>query len=99
MSNENTTVQLETPIQRGEKTISEIQLRKPNGGDLRGLSLVSLMQMETDSIIKVLPRISMPTLTENDVIHMAIGDLSQIGIVLSGFLLPKNLLQPDGEAE
>lgn len=43
---EQKVITLETPLQRGEQTINDITLRKPSAGELRGLSLVSLLQME-----------------------------------------------------
>lgn len=57
------TIVLDTPIQRGTTTIGEITLRKPNSGELRGLSLQRLHQADADEILKLLPRITTPSLT------------------------------------
>ena len=48
------TVTLETPIKRGDKEITEIQVRKPKAGELRGVSLSALMQMDVNEITKVM---------------------------------------------
>lgn len=89
--NENNpnTVTLETPIKRGEQTITEVTLRKPSAGELRGTSLSALMNLDIDALQKVLPRIANPMLTENDVAQLDPADLVQLGSVFAGFLLTK----------
>lgn len=83
------TVPLETAIQRGEQTISEIQLRKPMSGELRGVALSDLLQMGVDALTTVIPRISQPSLTAQEVAKMDPADLVQIGGTVAGFLLTK----------
>lgn len=83
------TVDLDTPITRGEQTIGMVQLRKPRSGELRGLSLVSLGQLEVDEVRKLLPRITTPTLTVADVDALDPADLLSLGAEIADFLLPK----------
>lgn len=83
------TVTLDTPLKRGEQTITEVTLRKPSSGELRGTSLSALVNLDVDSMAKVLPRITTPTLTEQDVYKLDAADLVQIGGKFAGFLLPK----------
>lgn len=83
-------VTLDAPIQRGETTIETIQLRKPRSGELRGLSLVDLGQLKVDALTKVLPRISMPVVTEAEVANMEPADLLACGAEIGGFLLQKS---------
>ena len=85
------TVELDTPIKRNQEEVSKLTLRKPASGDLRGLSLADLINMDVDSITKVLPRISNPTLTEQEVREMDPADLAACGTEIAGFLLPKRL--------
>lgn len=85
------TITLETPIQRGEQSITQIMLRRPLAGELRGVSLSDLSQLDVGAIIKVAPRISIPTLTSADMNGMAPADLMQIGAEILGFLLPKGV--------
>lgn len=96
MSNAKTptpdSVSLDTPIKRGDQTITLITLRKPASGELRGVSLTDLLQLDVTALQKVLPRISSPTLTEQDVAKMDPADLVQLGSVVAGFLLPKATL-------
>ncbi|WP_247392571.1 phage tail assembly protein, partial [Ralstonia pseudosolanacearum] len=46
MEKQTTTITLDTPITRGEQTISTITVRKPGAGELRGVSLMDLMRMD-----------------------------------------------------
>jgi len=87
-------VPLDTPIRRGEQTITNVTLRKPAAGELRGTSLTALLQMDVDALTAVVPRISDPTLTQADVRAMDPADLVQIGSTVAGFLLQKGL-KPD----
>lgn len=91
MNNPNQTesVTLDAPIERnGGQPITEITLRKPAAGELRGTSLNALVNLDVDALCKVLPRISSPTLTEFDVQQMDSADLVQLGVAFAGFLLP-----------
>ena len=51
---------LAKPITIGENTISELHMRRPTAGDLRGLKLIDLMTGGTDEYWKLLPRILTP---------------------------------------
>jgi len=82
-------ITLETPITRGDQLIEEIQLRKPQSGELRGVSLVDLLQMDVTALQTVLPRITSPLLTPHDVGQLDPADLVQMGGIVSTFLLPK----------
>lgn len=90
-------ITLDTPIKRGEQTISSVQLRKPRSGELRGLSLVAIGQLEVGALRVLLPRISMPTLTEADVDSLEPSDLLALGAEVAGFLLRK-AERPDSPA-
>lgn len=91
--NTNDPITLETPIKRGDQTITAITLRKPASGELRGVALADLLRMDVDALATVMPRISSPTLTKADVHAMDPADLLQLGTRVSGFLLTKDLLQ------
>ena len=56
------TVKLDSPITRGDTTITEIVLRKPQSGALRGTRLQAVMEMDVASMMTVIPRISTPAL-------------------------------------
>lgn len=86
------TIPLETPIIRGEQTITEVTLTKPNAGALRGASVSGLLQMDINALILVLPRVTTPTLTAADVANMDTADLCAMGLEVAGFFLPKSAL-------
>ena len=83
------TVQLETPIKRGDGHITSVTLRKPNSGELRGVSLAELLQMKVDALQAVLPRITTPMLHKQDMASLDPADLVNLGTVVVGFLLTK----------
>lgn len=80
-------IELEEPIARGDTAIATITLRKPAAGELRGLSLQDLMTCEISSILKVIPRISDPILTDVEANQLGTEDLAQCGGVIRGFFL------------
>ena len=83
------TVTLDTPIKRGNSEITEVTLRKPNSGELRGVSLAELLQMKVDALQTVLPRITNPILHKQDMATLDPADLVNMGTVVVGFLLTK----------
>ncbi|MCZ0930306.1 phage tail assembly protein [Halomonas janggokensis] len=90
------TVALDTPLTRGETEIAELRLRKPTSGELRGVSLAEVLQMQTDALITLIPRLSSPSLTAAEVRQMDPADLVQCGGEIAGFLLTK---RAKGESE
>lgn len=91
MSHPNTEeITLDTPIARGETNIETLVIRKPISGELRGVSLVDLMQMDVLALRKVLPRITTPALTDIEVGRMDPADLVQCGVAVTSFLVSKS---------
>ncbi len=88
-------IELETPIKREGDDITTLTLRKPNSGELRGVSLTDLLNMDVAALTKVIPRITAPTITEADVRQMDVADLVSVGGEVAGFLLPKRMKQTD----
>ncbi|MBU70868.1 phage tail assembly protein [Spongiibacter sp.] len=79
-------ITLKKPIKRGEQEITELTLRKPNTGALRGCRLSMLLNSDVDSLITVLPRITEPALTEHDIADMDVKDLVSCAGEVVGFL-------------
>ena len=78
---------LERPIPRGEKnSITEITLRKPAAGELRGLKLADLINGDVNATIRLVPRISQPSLTEQEVSALDVADLLGCADTIAGFL-------------
>ena len=84
--NERKTVTLNTPLKRGKTALVEFQIRKPLGGDLRGVSLVELLSLNVDALTSVLPRITAPALNKHEVAQLDFIDLTAFGTALVGFL-------------
>ena len=79
-------ITLDTPIQRGENTLNSLIIRSPKkAGHLRGLNTMDIVQMNVDTLIKLLPRIT--DLSENEVANMEPADLLKAGVVVVGFLM------------
>ncbi|HDS1151308.1 TPA: phage tail assembly protein [Pluralibacter gergoviae] len=86
------TVTLDTPIARGETTITEIVLRKPQSGALRGTRLQAIMEMDVGAMMTVIPRISSPALTAQEMVELDPADLTALSVEVVTFLLPKSAL-------
>jgi hypothetical protein len=83
------TITLDTPILRGSQHVTHVTVRKPTAGELRGVQLVALLQMDVAALSLVLPRITTPLLTKFEVDQLDPADLVQLGTEVSGFLLTK----------
>ncbi|UMX50885.1 phage tail assembly protein [Klebsiella pneumoniae] len=86
------TIQLDTPIKRGKTEITEIVLRKPQSGALRGTRLQAIMDMDVNAMMTVIPRISSPALTAQEIAEMGTRQIWHAGrrLRLSLFLLKKS---------
>ncbi|MGN2673450.1 phage tail assembly protein [Aliivibrio fischeri] len=85
MSEHSVTVTLPTPFEKDGKTITEIELRKPNAGNLRGLSLLGVCEMQFDAACTLLPRISI--LNERDLLNMEVGNLTPLMTEIASFFV------------
>ncbi|MGR3501616.1 phage tail assembly protein [Pseudaestuariivita sp.] len=65
------------------KPVKHIQLRKPKAGDMRGLKMTNILQMDVSAMITLIPRISTPALTPQQVDQMEVMDFT---ILCSGVL-------------
>lgn len=89
MENENIVV-LETPLKRGETEIKQVELMKPTAGSLRGVRLSDIAGSDVDSLIVVLPRITVPSLTKADCLNLDPVDLIALAGKVIGFLSSKS---------
>lgn len=83
------TVTLEEPIVRGRTTITEITLRKPKGGELRNLNLQDILQTDVTAMLKLIPRISNPPLTQDEADDLEAPDLATLAGTIRGFFMTK----------
>ena len=90
-TNEKTVV-LDTPILRGKSEIKEVVLRKPQSGALRGTRLQAIMDMDVSAMMTIIPRISSPTLTPQEMAELDPADLTTMSVEVVTFLLKKSVL-------
>lgn len=98
MSEQDNIITLETPIKRGDTQIETVTLIKPTTGTLRGVSLAAVANSDVDAMIKVLPRMTSPALTEAEITRMELPDMIAIAGKVIGFLTPKSLQPSSPEA-
>lgn len=80
-------VELENPIIRGDQRFTTIQIRKPNVGTLRNLSLQDVLKWEVNATNVVLTRITFPTLNLNELNEMDVSDYTSLAVELTNFLV------------
>ncbi|ANJ91905.1 phage tail assembly protein [Serratia sp. TSA_7] len=83
------TVTLDTPIKRGETTITDVQVIKPNAGALRGVGLAAVANADVDALLVILPRVTVPNLTKEECARLELPDLVALAGQVVGFLSPK----------
>ncbi|MEG3182117.1 phage tail assembly protein [Sphingomonas sp. LT1P40] len=81
---------LDEDVKVGEQvTIAKgttVTVRKPGSGELRGLTLMALSQLDVDALAQLAPRITTPVIHKNA--SMDPADLMQFGGEVMDFLLP-----------
>ncbi|ARU88280.1 phage tail assembly protein [Pseudomonas sp. M30-35] len=82
-------IELVNVITRGTQKTKSITLRKPGSGELRGLRLSDLLQGDVNAVIRVVPRISEPSLTEQEVSAMDVYNLTECADAIAVFLQVK----------
>ena len=90
-------INLEQPIQRGEHPIATVALRRPLAGELRGIKLADVLQLDVTAMIELLPRITEPALHKHELNAMDPADLSAMSLKVIGFFVQKSALQSPAE--
>ena len=75
------TIDLAEPIVRGETNIEQLTLR--------GLTLTDVIGIDIATILKLIPRISEPVLTDDECQNLDPADLNEIGGAIRGFFMTK----------
>lgn len=84
------TVTLDFPIKRGAAEITEITLRKPMAGELRGVKLTDLLTLEAGAVRLLLPRVTVPTLLPHEVDLLDPADFTELATMVAGFFVRKS---------
>lgn len=83
----DTSFKLESGQEVTEITITDTMKQV---GALRGLKLYDVMTSDVDSLIKLLPRVTSPRLTERDVSQLPIPSFNALAIGIANFLVPSS---------
>lgn len=78
-------VELSEPIKRGDDVISGFDLRRPKAGELRGVTITDIIRMDVAAIATVLPRITIPPISANEVADLDPYDLGEAAAQVSNF--------------
>lgn len=83
-------VQLTTPIVRGKTEITEITITPvlKQAGSLRGLKVYDVLTSNYDALIVLLPRVTAPALTADEIARMDTWDFCQLANAVVDFLQP-----------
>lgn len=81
---------LENPIKRPGGDITEIWLRKPKGGELRGTN-AALTQGDWGQVMMILPRISDPFITEQEAEALEAEDIGEAAGIIVGFFFSRSV--------
>ena len=71
-------VTLSEPVEIDGNPVTEITLRKPKTGELRGLALTDILRMEVGALTKLLPRITQPPLNESQIANLEPADFTDL---------------------
>lgn len=93
MTKKTSDVTLSTPVTIDGQPVTGIDLRKPKSGELRGLKLSDVLQMDVDALITLLPRITQPPLSSSQVADLDPADLMSFGSKVALFFAAKSELQ------
>lgn len=86
-------IQLVAPLKGADnKPITEIEIMKPTAGALRGLQLAMLQAQDVNQLSKLLPRITQPALTSDQVWELDPADLAAIANRVSLFFMTREQL-------
>ncbi len=85
-----TVVELEQPIIQGETKITQLTLRKPSAGELRGIKLMQLMELDPDAFFQLIPRICTPVVTIGQLHSMDSTDFLEVMAKITNMLEKKS---------
>ncbi|MGR3199464.1 MAG: phage tail assembly protein [Paracoccus sp. (in: a-proteobacteria)] len=87
-------ITLQDPIARkNADPIAAVVLRKPDVGTLRGLKLMELMRMDVATHCTLLPRITEPALTPDEIEDLDVADFTSLVTGTLGFFMSADELE------
>lgn len=94
-------ITLSAPIARKDSEITEVTITDAmkQTGSLRGLKMYDVMMSDVDSLIRLLPRVTNPALTELEVTMMDVADFGQLATAVADFLTPASQKKAEQASE
>lgn len=88
------TITLSKPLTFGEETIGELTLRRPTAGDLRGIKLQGISDMDVNTVLTLLPRICTVPLAPATLHSLDPADLVAVCEAIAGFFVASSSPSP-----
>jgi hypothetical protein len=79
-------------LEQGQDPITEVVVLKPTVGALRGLQLAMVQMQDVNALAKLLPRITAPALTTDQVFALDTADFAALANVVSLFFMTQDQL-------
>ncbi|WP_127960143.1 phage tail assembly protein [Serratia microhaemolytica] len=85
-------VKLNTPIKRGKSKITDVVITPvlKQAGSLRGLKAYDVLTSNYDALLILLPRVTAPALTAEEITRMDTWDFCQLANAVVDFLQPSS---------
>ncbi|MEI7214260.1 phage tail assembly protein [Pectobacterium versatile] len=95
---QNNVVILQNPITRKGGDVKEVTITGAlkQAGSLRGLKVYDVMTSDVDSLLTLLPRVTSPALTKEELTRMDTWDFCQLSNAVATFLQPSSLANETG---
>ena len=87
MTIEQQFVTLSEPLMRGETAIERVEVKRPSVGALRGLQMATVQMQDVNALLKLLPRITEPALSPDEVAGLELCDFTEMANRVSVFLM------------
>ncbi|WOA54380.1 phage tail assembly protein [Dickeya solani] len=86
------TITLQTPLTRsgGDVTTVTITDALKQAGSLRGLKVYDVMTSDVDALMTLIPRVTSPALTQDELRRMDVWDFCQFANAVATFLQPNS---------
>jgi len=80
-------ITLDQPIKRGDDEVTKVTMSEPLGGTMRGLQISMIQAGDVSANMKLIPRITNPSITEAELDAMPGRDIMKLTMAVVGFLL------------
>ena len=90
------TVKLARPLTEGRpEPITAVTLREPTSGDLRGLKLTDVMQMDVTAMTRLIPRLTNPALAPSEIEALGPADFMSLCTGVVGFFFTEAQIEAE----